>query len=107
MPTLDEISLLNAVIDHLGPPARRGGVGGWWWLCPFCRSKSLTLHVNSRNTHWVCYQCGKEGDVLDFIVHKAGVDRFQASALLGITVPPVPTRRKCRRMPPNTAGVRE
>jgi DNA primase len=71
-------------------------------LCPFHTEKTPSFSVNPGHGFYICFGCGKKGDVLDFIQEVENLTFFEALKLLaernGI---PMPARRE--RNDPETA----
>ncbi|HYI95834.1 MAG TPA: DNA primase [Bryobacteraceae bacterium] len=71
-------------------------------LCPFHTEKTPSFSVNPGHGFYICFGCGKKGDVLDFIQEVENLTFYEALKLLaernGI---PMPARRE--RNDPETA----
>ena len=67
-----ENSLYNLVCNHLGQPQHENSSYAQW-LCPFHddrRSPSLTIYHDTRDGWFVCFGCGAQGDVVDWIARR-------------------------------------
>jgi DNA primase len=64
-------------------------------LCPFHTEKTPSFSVNPAHAYFICFGCGKKGDILDFIQEIENLTFFEALKLLaernGI---PMPARRE-------------
>lgn len=64
---------------------RKSGNNRFLGRCPLHEDKhpSMTVYVDKQS--WHCFQCGKGGDLIDFIMAVEGVDFRRAVAMLGAT----------------------
>ena len=62
------------IVEYIGKDVdlrRRGG--GFVGLCPFHDERHPSFNVNPHTQRFVCWGCGKRGDVFDYISEKHGV----------------------------------
>jgi len=78
-----KFELLNREPDFL-PVAKQKANGHLTYVCPVCGNGTgkdgdgIALNVNSKSEfpHWHCFQCGLEGDLLEFWMKHTGISDY-------------------------------
>lgn len=60
--------------------------------CVFHNEKTASMHIY--NDHYHCFGCGAHGDILEFVMHQEGINKFEAYLFLGGEVKSPSTARK-------------
>lgn len=77
----------SGVLRRLGIFSGDTNLKGYWKLhCPFHKNAKLfspTLNMHHFDGHYLCYECGANGGILDFYMRLTGRNFLQASTDLG------------------------
>ncbi len=72
---------LSAVADRAGVKLHRAG-NEWKACCPFHADRTPSFTIYSSDRRFMCFGCGAEGDVLDFIRRAYRVGLIEAARML-------------------------
>lgn len=62
------------IVEYIGRDiALRKRGGGFVGLCPFHNERNPSFNVNPVTQRWICWGCGKKGDIFDYIGYRDGV----------------------------------
>jgi DNA primase len=64
---------IGELVIRLGVTLKSAGAGSFKGLCPFHDEKSPSFNVRPHNGTYMCFGCGKGGDVFSFLQEKEGM----------------------------------
>ena len=93
------VDLLNLIPVQAKKVASTGG-GEYHSPCPFCGGKDRFI-IQPRAGRWMCRQCDKRGDAIEFVKEYHGKDFKAACEYLRLELDerPRPSRERTRRAP--------
>ncbi len=77
IPEVDLIALIEADLRHRVQKGARS-----WWRCPFHDDRNPSLTVTPDGQRWKCFACAAQGDAIDWVRRREGVDFKGAIAML-------------------------
>lgn len=72
---------LSTIADRSGLKLHRAG-DEWKACCPFHKERTPSFTIYASDRRFMCFGCGVQGDVLDYMKHAYGVGLIEAARTL-------------------------
>lgn len=80
---IDEIKTKLDLVEVIGEQVRLQRVGTQFrGLCPFHPDRNPSFYVTPERQFWICFGCGRKGDLINFVMEREGLEFKEALKLL-------------------------
>lgn len=80
---IDEIKAKLDLVELIGEQVKLQRVGAQFrGLCPFHHDRNPSFYVTPERQFWICFGCGRKGDLINFVMEREGLEFKDALKLL-------------------------
>ncbi len=80
---IDEIKAKLDLVELIGEQVKLQRVGAQFrGLCPFHHDRNPSFYVTPERQFWICFGCGRKGDLINFVMEREGLEFKDALKVL-------------------------